>query len=165
MLKKTFGGGPDIQFFLTNEEKAFEELEISREENFLYQNPYMFGYPDKNPKYYEVDLELKEMVDGKIKFLTIPYVLLLSEAMTAKSLLYYWATKLKVDVYKLSLEIIPADAEPTEMTAESDGMNLHEMACFFIKFKLRVKFAGLVGKLSKPITVPMKFTVRELFNS
>lgn len=128
MLKKTFGGGPEIPFFLANNERIVDEYEIPKEQNFIYHQHYMYGYPDKNPEYVNIEFETKDISSGSFEIITIPYRMLLSKILTPKAFLYYCANKLKVNVEKLSLEIIPEEGETTEMTSENDGMMLAEIS-------------------------------------
>lgn len=90
MLKKTYGGGPEIQLFLISNEKIIEDEGLYNQKNFLYQNAYsMYGYPDKNPEMVDVTLEINDSNSIPINVIKIPYRLLLSKYMTPKSLLYH----------------------------------------------------------------------------
>jgi hypothetical protein len=116
MLKRTFGGGPEIQFFLNNNNSVPGMAEQTNEKNFIYHQPYMYGYPDKSPEYIDVKLDLKDhsKADSTIE---IPLRLLVSRTMTPKSLLYYIACKMSVEVSRLSLQIMSSDNsyEPTTL--------------------------------------------------
>lgn len=146
-LKKAFGGGPEIQFFLTNNEKVIEEESLYQLKNFLYQTPYsMYGYPDKHPEYVSLTLKLKDVSAGAPEQIQIPYRLLLSQHMTPKSFLYHCATKLGVDINKLTLVVKPEDSDATEFTHENDGIMLSEINCFFTNPTLTLLYSGTAGK-------------------
>ena len=72
--------------------------------NFLYQKPYINGYPDKKPDYYKV-----QWFDKSIGQVTHENTMLLSPALTVKHLLYYVANEIDVDVEWL--EFCTATAE------------------------------------------------------
>jgi hypothetical protein len=151
MLKKTFGGGPEIQFFLTNNEQYIRECNLSLEKNFIYHQPYMYGYPDKHPEYYNFELELRDLVDGKIVPFSVSYKLLISRTMTAKTLLYHISSKLEIDIVKLSLVIASDGADSTEMGYENDEILISEIGSFFINPKLSIQYMGTTGKLMIPL--------------
>ena len=146
MLKKTFGGGPDIQFFLTNNEEYIRENNLSSEKNFIYNQPYMYGYPDKHPDYCNFDLELRDLVDGKPVPFTVTYKLLISKTMTPKSLLYHISSKLEIDIAKLSLVITSEGSEPTEMGYENEDILISDIGNFFINPKFIIRYLGTSGK-------------------
>jgi len=82
MIKKTFGGGPTIQFFLLGDENILRQDELIKQTNLIYSKDYsLYGYPDINPEYYELALEIKDTSNGE-EVLKIPYKLLLSKHMT-----------------------------------------------------------------------------------
>jgi len=133
-LRSNFGGGPEIQFFLISNDKAVDEYKIPKDHNLLYSQPYTSGFPDKNPEYYDICFKTEDLDE-------ISYRLLLSKAITPKSLLYFVANKLKIDVYKLSLEIIKEDGV-TVFGAENNEILLHEI-CVMNDFpKLQLYYGG-----------------------
>lgn len=146
MLKRTFGGGPEIQFFLTNNEEYIRECNLSSEKNFIYHQPYMYGYPDKHPEYYDFQIELKDLVDGKAVPFSVSYKLLLSKTMTPKSLLYHISSKLEIDIAKLSLVIASEGSDPTEMGYENEDILISEIGNFFINPKFTIRYLGTTGK-------------------
>lgn len=147
MLKKTYGGGPAIQFFLTNNEKVIADEGLDKQSNFLYQNDYlMYGYPDKHPQYYNISLEMMEMANGTPNTIKIPYRLLLSHHMPIKSLLYYVATKLRVDISLLTVAINSENQEVAELNAENGVMTLNEANYFYSNPHYAIRYSGSTGK-------------------
>ena len=87
-LQSTFGGGPEIQLFLTDNDNALTKYKISKDQNFIYHQPYLYGYPDKNPQRIECYLISEFSIDS-VESMRIPYKLLVSPSITPKSLLYH----------------------------------------------------------------------------
>lgn len=147
MLKKTYGGGPAIQFFLTNDENAIAEENLNKQSNFLYHNDYsMYGYPDKYPQYFNASLEITESSNGILKTITIPYRLLLSNHMPIKSLLYYVATKLKIDVCLLTVAINSGGQDVAELNVENGMISINETSYFYNNPHYIIKYSGSSGK-------------------
>lgn len=148
ILKDTFGGGPTIQFFLTDSEDCIEKYHIQKDNNFLYQQPYKYGYPDKNPNYFNLTLSMKDGSSNSTDTLKFPYRVMLSNSMTPKSILYYFAKSLLVDVYKLSLDVVGVDENCTELAWDNDGITLAEIISIFSYPELVIRYNGTSGKLS-----------------
>lgn len=144
MLKKTYGGGPTIQFFLANDKNAIAEEELDQQSNFLYQNNYsLYGYPDKHPQYYDINFEIIETPSS----INIPYRLLLSNHIPIKSILYYIATKLKLDISLLTFVIKSGEQEMAELTQENAFMILNKANIFYNNPKYIIRYNGATGKL------------------
>jgi hypothetical protein len=90
-LKNYYGGGPEIPFFLVDDVKKQEQFGIEHTPNFLFHQPYIYGCPDTNPKYLEVDFVVKNEGGEGIaeEQLRIKYTLLVSYAMTFEQFVYY----------------------------------------------------------------------------
>ena len=145
MIKKTFGGGPTIQFFLLGDENILRQDELIKQTNLIYSKDYsLYGYPDINPEYYELALEIKDTSNGE-EVLKIPYKLLLSKHMTWRSLLYYVATRLMVDVSLLTLHVSCDDEnQDREITTENGYITLSQIK---LNSKcLKVRYSGTIGK-------------------
>ena len=124
MIKKAYGGGPEIEFFKVN------------------------GELDTSPQHYEMSLELTEKTNVLNTF-QIPYRLLLSKNMDLRAVLYHIATKLKVDVARLSFKIESENNDPTVITTENGEMTLNELSCFYKDPKYTVIYTGLVEDIGK----------------
>lgn len=148
MLKKTYGGGPAIQFFWVNDEAAIAEGELDKQSNFLYKNNYsLYGYPDIHPQYYEMTFEMIETSNGKPNIIQIPYRLLLSNYMPFKSILYYVARKLKLDISLLTVVINSKNQEVAVLNAENGVMSLNEANYFYRTPQYTLRYSGSSGKL------------------
>lgn len=147
MVKKTYGGGPDIQFFCINDEKIIEDEALYGQQNFIYHNDYtMYGYPDRHPEYYNVELQITTKDSGVEETFTIPYRLLLSKSMTLRSVIYFIATKLKIDISNLNLVLTSEGNDPVEMSTENGVMTLDEVHEFFGSPKFLMKYNGSSSK-------------------
>lgn len=154
MVKKTYGGGPDIQFFCINDEKIIEDEALYGQQNFIYNNDYtMYGYPDRHPEYYNIGLQLTTNDSGVMDTFTIPYRLLLSKNMTLRSVIYFIATKLRVDITKLNLVLTSVGSDPVEMSTENGVMTMSEVHEFFNSPSFLLKYNGSTGKLSDNNTI------------
>lgn len=90
-LKLYYGGGPEIPLFLVDDSKKQIEYKIPLTPNFLFHQPYIYGYPDKSPKYLSLDFVCKKDMDSdkSKESLRVSYTLLVSYAMSFKQLVYY----------------------------------------------------------------------------
>ncbi len=146
IVKKTYNGGPAVQFFFINEEEGDNGTTVNRPKNFLYQNDYsIYGFPDKHPTYFDTSLEMVDTSGEEPSTIIIPYRLLLSNQMPIKGLLYYVATKLEVDVHQLALSIRVGDKEEASITAENGIMSLREIDIFYENSNVVIKYNGSLG--------------------
>lgn len=151
MVKKTYNGGPAVEFFLVSEEAA-GEAGPSKSKNFLYQNDYsLYGFPDKHPTYYEANLEIMDTSPVKI-----PYRLMLSRNTDVKTLIYYVATKLRVDAHLLTVAMTADGEDVAEMGADSGTMTLGEVAGFYSGAALNIRYSGSQGK-------PLRLTKNRIY--
>lgn len=90
-LRNYFKGGPEIAFFLIDDNTKQDQYQISKTQNFLFQQPYIYGYPDKNQDYLHVDFVIVDDREqsSAVELLRIQYCLLVSYAMTFDQLIYY----------------------------------------------------------------------------
>lgn len=96
LLKTFYGGGPEIPFFLIDDTRKQKDYNIQKDPNFLFHQPYIYGYPDKNPVYLKIDFVIKNEIEqsNSEETLRVPYTLLVSLAMTFEQFIYYCAVKL-----------------------------------------------------------------------
>lgn len=90
-LKSYYGGGPEIPFFLVDDAKKQKDFKIPMTPNFLFHQPYIYGNPDKSPRYLSLDFVCKKNADSvkSKENLRVHYTLLVSYAMTFQQLIYY----------------------------------------------------------------------------
>lgn len=91
-LKNYYGGGPEIPFFLIDDNQKQTQYQISKSANFLFHQPYIYGFPDKNPKFLVLDFVVKNeqgFGSSSGEQLRVKYTLLVSYAMTFDQLIYY----------------------------------------------------------------------------
>lgn len=145
MVKKTYNGGPAVEFFLVSEEAAGEGGP-SKDKNFLYQNDYsLYGYPDKHPTYYDTCLEIVDTSGEAPSTMRIPYRLMLSRHIDVKTMIYYVATKLRVDAHLLTVAVTSDGQDIAEMGVESGTMTLNEVGGFYAGSTLSIRYSGSQG--------------------
>lgn len=148
MLKKTFNGGPTIQFFMVNDDELGETGATGTKGNYLYQNDYsLYGTPDLRPTYLETSLEILDNSGEEPFKMVIPYKLMVSGKMCIKALLYFVATRLEVDVHLLSLAILMSGEEVEIMKVGNGTMTLNELGAFYPNAIYRIKYSGSTGNV------------------
>lgn len=131
-IKRTYGGGPEIQLFLSNSGTT--------DKNLIYTQPYMYGSPDKNPHKIKFDFAFGDESSDKF---WIPITLLLSVSMTVKQILYHWAWKLKVNPAKLRFVVVCVGDEDITLGHTDESMTLEEITTMF-SWSLQIAYEGSI---------------------
>lgn len=142
LLKNYYGGGPEIPFFLVDDAKRQIDFNISQDANFLFHQPYIYGYPDKAPKY--LDLQFVVISDMSEELLRVDYSILVSYAMSFRQLIYYWSCRLNVEVGYTLVKLMIDGSMPIDFT-ESDSP-IAEIFNYAKEPKLELIYNGDLGK-------------------
>jgi len=141
--KNKFGGGPEIPMFLVDRDNAICNYNIAKEQNFIYNRQYEYGFPDKHPVKIEVTFKAKDADQ-------IKYSLLVSNSLTAKYLLYYIACKLGVDVNKMKIEVEDNQSGGVhEMDSSNDHIDIGEIMMNFYFPTINLFYQGSISDLGR----------------
>lgn len=153
-LKNYYKGGPEIPFFLIDDSTKQEQFQIPRIQNFLFSQHYMYGYPDKDIKYLNLDFVVVDEHEqgSSVEQLRINYCLLVSYAMSFDQLIYYCATKLDINVDQLQLRLKMAGDIPVINFSDSKE-SISELFNYSENPKLDLVYCGNISKFKIQILV------------
>ena len=149
LLKNYYKGGPEIPFFLIDDHMKQERCHIPKTQNYLFNQPYIYGYPDKDHEYLNLDfVVIDEQEQGSThEQLRISYCLLVSYAMSFDQLIYYCATKLNINADQLQLKLI-MDGDIPFISFSDSKESISELFNYSENPKLDLVYCGNIGSLN-----------------